>query len=251
MEYDMGPLYIANWKMNLHYADIEKFVSLYNQRLRLLAARPNILFGIAPTPIGLPILAHELQGSHIQLVGQNCSQYIQGAYTGEISAQSLKEVGCRFCLVGHSERRQLYGEKNEVVIEKIQRLLEQKINPIICIGETLQERKDGILEAVLNDQLHTIIKIILKNNSQQLYIAYEPQWCIGSGQLPTSAELEHAAMIIRKIVFNQDIYVGLKILYGGSIKPENIQIVRKIKLYNGFLLGNSSLDMQTLEKIVI
>jgi triosephosphate isomerase len=247
----MSILYIANWKMHFHYKDVQKFLSTNRERLHLLAARPNIVFGIAPTLIGLPLFERELFGSKILLVGQNCSQYSEGAYTGEVSSVSLQEVGCTFCLVGHSERRLLYGETIPIIMEKIKRITECNMNPIICIGESLQERKQGLLDAVLTDQLGKIVAMMLARNKRQLFVAYEPQWAIGSGSIPTVAELEHAAMIIRKIVFSQDRYLELKILYGGSVKPENIQTIRKIDLYSGFLIGSASLDMQMLEKIVI
>jgi triosephosphate isomerase len=247
----MGHLYIANWKMNLHYKDIQQFISVNRERLYLMASRPNVVFAIAPTSIALPLFEREFFGSKILLVGQNCSQYNQGAYTGEISARSLHEVGCSFCLVGHSERRQLYGETTPLIMEKIKRVIEQNMNPVICIGESLQERKQGLVDVVLTDQLTEIVTMMIARNKRELFIAYEPQWSIGSGHTPSLSELEHAAMIIRKIVFSQDRYLHLKILYGGSIKPENIHSIRKIDLYSGFLIGSASLDMQTLEKIVI
>jgi triosephosphate isomerase len=247
----MSHLYIANWKMNLHYKDIQEFISTNRERLYLMASRPNIIFGIAPTAVALPLFEREFFGSKIVMVGQNCSQYSQGAYTGEISARSLREAGCTFCLVGHSERRQLYGETTPIIIEKIKRIIEQKMNPIICIGESLQERKEGLVDAILTDQLTKIVTMMIAQNRRELFISYEPQWSIGSGKTPSLVELEHAAMIIRKIVFSQDRYLHLKILYGGSIKSENIRSIRKIDLYSGFLIGSASLDMQTLEKIVI
>ncbi len=247
----MGYLYIANWKMSLDYKDTLQFISIHRERLYLIAARQNITFAIAPTLIALPLFERELFSSNILLVGQNCSQYNQGAYTGEISAKSLAQVGCSFCLVGHSERRQLYGEKTPVIMEKVKRILEQNMNPIICIGETLQERKQGLVDAVLIEQLTDIVSMMIALNKREFFIAYEPQWAIGSGNIPSIAELENVAMIIRKIVFSQDRYLHLKILYGGSVKPENIQSIRKIEFYSGFLMGSASLDMQMLEKIVI
>lgn len=247
----MAYLYIANWKMNLHYKDVLEFISVNKERLYLMAARPNITFAIAPTLIALPFFERELFGSKILLVGQNCSQYNQGAYTGEISARSLAQVGCSFCIVGHSERRQLYGETTSIIMEKIKRILEQNMNPIICVGESLEERKQGLLDIVLTEQLADIIAMMIAGNKGEIFIAYEPQWAIGSGNTPSIAELENAAMIIRKIVFSKDRYCHLKILYGGSIKPENIQSIRKIDFYSGFLMGSTSLDMQMLEKIVI
>src|SRR5436190_11686870 len=125
----MGHLYIANWKMNLHYKDVSQFISANRERLYLMASRPNVVFGIAPTLISLPLFEREFFGSKILLVGQNCSQYNQGAYTGEISARSLHQIGCSFCLVGHSERRQLYGETTLIIMEKIKRVIEQNMNP--------------------------------------------------------------------------------------------------------------------------
>lgn len=247
----MRCLYIANWKMNLHYKDVLEFISVNKERLYLMAARPNITFAIAPTLIALPFLERELFESKILLVGQNCSQYNQGAYTGEISARSLAQVGCSFCIVGHSERRQLYGDTTPIIIEKIKRIFEQNMNPIICVGESLEERKKGLLDVVLTEQLSDVVSMMIAGNKRELFIAYEPQWAIGSGNTPSIAELENAAMIIRKIVFNKDRYCNLKILYGGSIKPENIQPIRKIDFYSGFLMGSASLDMQMLEKIVI
>jgi triosephosphate isomerase len=247
----MGYLYVANWKIYHHLRSTEYFLETYYLPLRQLIQRSNLTFVLCPPIITLPIIRKELKGLPIILGGQTCSKFKQGAYTGEISAQSLAEVGCQYCLIGHSERRILFGETNEDIVEKMMRLYEQKIEPILCVGETLEEYKDNQIESVLRRQLEPNFDVMQESSGGIVYIAYEPVWAIGSGRIPTVEYLEMAAVYIRKIIRQKMPYFKIRVLYGGSVKPENIERIKKIGVFDGFLIGGASLDMQLLEKIVI
>ena len=154
-------------------------------------------------------------------------------------------------MVGHSERRILFGETNEDIVEKMRRLYEQKIEPLLCIGESLEEYRENQIESVLRRQLEPTFEVMQEHSGGIVYIAYEPVWAIGSGRTPSVEYLELAAVYIRKIIRQKMPFYKIRVLYGGSVKPENIERIKKIGIFDGFLIGGASLDMQSLEKIVI
>lgn len=205
----------------------------------------------------------------IKIGAQNCSSYNLGAYTGEVAAISLKEMGVDYCIIGHSERRNLFGETNQDIANKFKLLNQNNIAPIVCIGETQEEKENRMTFEVISSQLDLLMEVIAQNaldnfvdgdllsvarpnkKITELIIAYEPVWAIGTNQTPD-------AVYVSKIIAWLNTYFNVampgiktKILYGGSIDPETAKKFSKVNDLSGFLLGRASLDFQTIEKIVL
>lgn len=177
----------------------------------------------------------------IHLGAQNVSSRENGAFTGEISAQQLKSYKVEYTIIGHSERRQYQKESLEEIHEKLKRLLENDITPILCIGETLEERQDGNVEKVLKEELITAIEGLTEEEKEKIIIAYEPIWSIGTGVIPTKDEIVEVFQFIKTILPKN------KILYGGSANEENIDTLKEISEIDGYLLGGLSLKPEKLQ----
>lgn len=174
-----------------------------------------------------------IEPKNISLGAQNVSSSLNGAYTGEISAEQLKSFNVKYCIVGHSERRQT--ETYKEINSKIKRLLEQDITPILCVGETNEEKNKKIFYKVINEEILSAISDLSKKDQEKIIIAYEPLWAIGTGKIPTLKELNDIINMIKKILPNN------KILYGGSINNTNVDTFKNFSLIDGFLLGSLSL----------
>lgn len=174
---------------------------------------------------------------------QNISQYDSGAYTGEISANMLKDFNCQYVIVGHSERRTLFGENNQDVVLKAKKAIEAGLYAIVCIGETLDERTSGRLDEVLQDQLEAIFKVLTLHQLRNVIIAYEPVWAIGTGLAATPSQIQKVHSYLRSITakFQVDLAKNIKIIYGGSLKPSNAHEILKLEDVDGGLIGDSSL----------
>ena len=231
-------LIAGNWKMNGNLASNAALVSA-------LAAIPlQIKVVIAPPRIYLVSTANQLVDSSIALAAQNvAAEAQQGAFTGEISAQMLKDVGVTYGIVGHSERRQYYGETDSLVAKKCIRLQEQGIQPIICVGETLAEREAGQAESVVSRQLKAVIDGCGIDLLAQAVIAYEPVWAIGTGKTATPADAQAIHAFLRQLVaiYDKNIADNLCILYGGSVKADNAASLFAMPDIDGALVGGASL----------
>lgn len=198
---------------------------------------------VAPPAIYLAQVAMLLSGSRIALGAQNASEYNVGAYTGECSAQMLSELGCRYVIVGHSERRQLFGEDDERVAQKVLRVLEAGLTPVLCVGESLDEHVSGRTQEVVDAQIAAVLRHCSVSRFASLVVAYEPVWAIGTGRTatPEHAQLVHHA--IRQHVAAHDAMVaeGLRILYGGSVKAGNAAEMFAQPDIDGALVGGASL----------
>ena len=191
--------------------------------------------------------------SDIMLGGQNLYWQDEGAFTGEVSGKMLKEAGCSFVIIGHSERRQFFGETNEGVNKKIKAALKIELTPILCVGETLSEREAGKTEDVLKDHIQNGLQGIDKEDVLKMVIAYEPVWAIGTGKTATPAQAQEAHKYIRKLLkelYDQEVASGVRIQYGGSVKPENITELMKQPDLDGALVGGASLQVATFADIV-
>jgi triosephosphate isomerase len=177
--------------------------------------------------------AEQLRGSAVALGAQNVSEHAQGAYTGEVSAAMLKELGCRYAIVGHSERRQLYGESDAQVAAKFAAAAASGLTPILCVGETLAEREAGRTEEVVGRQLDAVLKVADFGNS---VLAYEPVWAIGTGRNATPQQAQEVHAFLRK-----RIAPASRILYGGSVKPQNAAAIFAMADVDGGLIGGASL----------
>lgn len=231
-------LIAANWKMN---GNSKSLTSLLNEILTTEGLdQLNTEIAIFPSyPYLLP-MAEKLHLSTVLLGAQNVAAYSDGAYTGEVSAAMLKDLGCCYCLVGHSERRQLFHENNETLAAKLHQLTEQAITPILCVGETLAQREQGETFSILADQLS-----ILAGYHHSFVLAYEPVWAIGTGKTATPEMAQEVHAFIRmqlKQLLSEEAAQNTKILYGGSVKAHNAELLLAMPDIDGALVGGASLD---------
>ncbi len=229
---------IANWKMNLPKGDLDEYLEKLGEGESWRSTR----IGVAPPFPFVAGVAADLEGSRVLVGGQNCSDADSGAYTGEVSARMLRAVGADFVIIGHSERRSLYGEGDEIVAAKVGAALGANLRPLLCVGEDLLTREKGGAVALLEKQLDSALGS-LSALPGELWIAYEPVWAIGTGRnaTPAMAAEAHAAIRRKTIEVSGD-RTRPVILYGGSVKKENAASLAAESEIEGFLVGGASLD---------
>ena len=239
---------IANWKMNLNESESETLARQIAEQLPgELAAAENLELVLCPSHLSLSNVADVVRGAGISLGAQDVFWEDRGAYTGEISPVTLKELGCSFCIVGHSERRQYLNETDEIVRRKVRALLQHDINPIICVGETAAERDAGQRDAVVIRQVSEALAHgeLQPVGGQRIVIAYEPVWVIGTGQAVDPQDAAIAHQLIRDTLsefYPADIVdKNCFVIYGGSVKAANIQGFLDIPVIEGALVGGASL----------
>ena len=228
----------ANWKLNGSF----DFVKRYLEVLNASVINSNFCGIICPPAVYLQNIS--FKSKSIFLGGQNCSDFEKGAYTGEISPAMLKELYCQFCIVGHSERRKYFNESSQSIKKKSQNLMNLGIIPIICIGETLEEKNKGLTKDVLAQQ---IVQSTPMSNLSTFILAYEPIWAIGTGLVPNMEEINDIHNFIKKSLKD---YESLKIIYGGSVNSTNSQEIMKLENVNGLLVGGASLNPEEFLKIL-
>ena len=243
----------ANWKMNKTSIEAKDFV----ERLKLdLGQFDKADIIICPPFTGLAMVGNKLSDTNYRLGAQNMYWEVKGAYTGEISAEMLREIGCQHVIIGHSERRQYFSETDEIVNKKIKAAFDMGLMPIMCIGETLSEREAGSTFSVLERQANlglSGLSVSDKLNPRSLIIAYEPIWAIGTGKNATSQQAQEAQAFIRSVIakaFGADFAEEIRIQYGGSVKPENAKEILKQNDVDGALVGGASLKADMFAKIV-
>ena len=209
---------------------------------------------IAPVCVHLKTIADRLEGSNIKVSAQNCaSEAEQGANTGEVSAEMLKDVGASHVIVGHSERRQFYCDTDDSVNKKAKAALSENLTAIVCVGEILAERESGNAETVVKTQIVGALDGLTVSDMERIIIAYEPVWAIGTGQTATPEQAQEMHAFIRRTLtetHGKDIADEVRILYGGSVKPENISQLMSEADIDGALVGGASLDAESFAKIV-
>ncbi|MFZ9936729.1 MAG: triose-phosphate isomerase [Luteolibacter sp.] len=252
------PIFAANWKMNKGASETEDFVRSFLSKLQGQDFPCEIV--IAPPFVSLPKLADMLhnanavQNAHaIQIAAQNCSQFDNGAYTGEVSVLMLREFYVHYVIIGHSERRSIYGESDAIINAKLKKAREANLKPIFCIGETLAEREGGMLETVLRSQVTDGLKDISEKDLLETVIAYEPVWAIGTGVTATSEQAQDAHAFVRSLI--KDLYgaetaARIRIQYGGSVKPNNAAELMACPDIDGALIGGASLEPQSFMEII-
>ena len=200
--------------------------------------------GVCPPFVYVADAGAAVAGTPVLLGGQDCARTGDGAFTGEVSADMLADMGCRFVLVGHSERRTLYGEGDGEVAEKAERALAAGLSPVVCVGETLEEREAGRTEATVKRQLDAVIDRLDRDALGRIAVAYEPVWAIGTGRTATPAQANEVHTVLRRQVAARDpgAAAGLRILYGGSVKPDNAAALFAEPDVDGGLIGGASLD---------
>ncbi len=242
----------GNWKM---YKTVVEAIDLANGLKRELFKLDNqdIDIVICPAFTALSEVLEVIVDSNIQLGAQDVYWQDEGAFTGEVSPVMLKDIGCKFVIIGHSERRQYFAETNESVNNKIKAALKHNLTPIVCVGETLQERESGQTLKVLDDHIENGLKNITDTDILKIVIAYEPVWAIGTGKTATSQQAQEAQKYIRDLLrkmYNDDVADTVRIQYGGSVKPENITELMREPDVDGALVGGASLKVETFAEIV-
>ena len=239
------PIIAANWKMHMTPQESDDFLRSF---ARLVPDKCPVQIVIAPPFVSLP-KAHEAltnaREQNVELAAQNMSQHPAGAYTGEISARMIKECGCRHVILGHSERRSIFGETSATVNAKVLAALEARLHPILCIGETLEERDGGLIEKVLESQLRESLAEVGARRILDCVIAYEPVWAIGTGRTASPEQAQEAHAFVRKVLtdmFGEDTAQKLRIQYGGSVKPNNMAELISQKDVDGALVGGASME---------
>ena len=233
-------LVAGNWKMN---GDIASNTELVAGILAGAPATDRVRLLICPPFPFLVATAQQLTGSEVLLGAQTVSEHSAGAFTGEVSVSMLKEVGCEYVIVGHSERRSLYGESSHDVAVKLKAVIECGIAPILCIGETLEQRQAGTTEAVINEQLDAVFEVVGIEGLVTAVVAYEPVWAIGTGMTATPEQAQDVHRHIRSALEarDKDIAEATLILYGGSVKGDNAAGLFSMPDIDGGLIGGASL----------
>lgn len=243
------PILAANWKMQKTRAEAEDFVE---KLLPLIGAAGAVDVVIAPPFTALDRVAESLRGSPVALAAQNVNPEEQGAFTGEVAARMLVDLGCAYAIVGHSERRALYGESDDFVASKAGALLACGIRPIVCVGETLEERDAGKTLDVVGGQLAGSLSQVPDGRAAEVVVAYEPVWAIGTGKTATPEIAQQVHGFVRSQLVARFGPAGeqMRIQYGGSVKPDNVDTLMAQPDIDGALVGGASLQPDTFSRIV-
>jgi triosephosphate isomerase len=244
------PIIAGNWKMN---KTVSAALDLVRQVKASVADARNVDIVVAPPFTALLTVSREIEGSNIELAAQDVFWEPSGAYTGEISADMLRDVGCRYVILGHSERRQYFGETNEWVRKKIKASLAVDLRPIICVGEALEEREAGKTFDVVKMQVSQCMEGFSAGEMGKITVAYEPIWAIGTGRTATPQQAEEVHAFIREQlggITSRHVSDGMRIQYGGSVNPDNISDLMAQPNIDGALVGGASLKADSFSRIV-
>lgn len=245
----MTPLVVGNWKMHGGPATSVKLARELVSGLDPQRLTTQIV--VAP-PFTDLLEVKKCLTTSIALAAQNCHCEDSGAFTGEISPAMLAEIDCGFVIIGHSERRHLFSETNELIEKKLSAVLRHRMRPILCIGETLQERKNGETEKVITQQLDSVLKQLSEDAIGCIEFAYEPVWAIGTGMNASIEQIRDAHALIRRLLNGYCGEAGareIRIVYGGSVKPENAALIAGVDGVSGLLVGGASLSAESFLKI--
>jgi len=243
-------LIAANSKMYKTPDQVRAFVAAF---LPLVYGKTRVEIVLCPSFVCLPAVVEAVRGTHIGVGGQDMFWEKEGAYTGEVSGLMLKAVGCSHVIIGHSERRQYFCETDETVNRKLKAALAAELQPIVCVGEVLEEREAGLTQQVLTRQCNIAFSEISGNEAAPLIVAYEPVWAIGTGKTATPEMAAEAHRLIRDQAakaFGDETAANLRILYGGSVKPENAKALMAQIEIDGALVGSASLDPKSFAAII-
>ncbi|MDF2636402.1 MAG: Triosephosphate isomerase, bacterial/eukaryotic [Pelosinus sp.] len=244
------PIIAGNWKMHNTGA---QGVALVTELAKLTADAKDVDIVVCPTFTTLSTVASAIAGTNIHMGAQNMHWEKKGAFTGEITAEMLRDVCCEYVLVGHSERRQYFAETDETVNKKVKAALEANLVPIMCVGESLEEREAGTTEVLVGKQVRAGLEGLTKDQVATLVIAYEPIWAIGTGRTATADQANEVCAFVRRTVaevFGQETADKTRIQYGGSVKADNIAELMGKSDIDGALVGGAALDPVGFSKIV-
>ena len=244
------PFIAGNWKMHLDSSEAARSA---RELVEACGKLTGIEMAVAPSATSLVAVIKELGGSNIAVAAQNCHWEPQGAYTGELSTEMIKEIGCSHVIIGHSERRQYFGETDETVNKKLQAAHRAGLLPIVCLGETLDERETGKTMEVVSRQLKGALKDQSAEQMKKITIAYEPVWAIGTGKTATQDQAQEVHAFVRKQLFElfgPEVADSVRIQYGGSVKPSNINDLMAQPDIDGALVGGASLKPDSFAAIL-
>lgn len=248
----MRKIYIAgNWKMNKTKTEAVSFALELKEKIKPFEKTEIV---ICPSFPMLAPVTDILQETRAGVGAQNVHWEVSGAYTGEVSAEMIESVGCQYVIIGHSERRQFFGETDETVNKKIRRVLQTCcLMPIVCVGETLQQRESGKMKEVVEAQIKNGLAGLSASQMERIIIAYEPVWAIGTGVTATPEQAEEMHAFIRQLletIFDKNTAENTAILYGGSAKPDNIETLLKQNNIDGGLIGGASLKVDSFVQMI-
>ncbi|MDD4395669.1 MAG: triose-phosphate isomerase [Bacteroidales bacterium] len=244
-------LVIGNWKMNLSFEEAEDLTTAIEESLEDLNLKTEVV--LCPPFTYLELVTDHADEANFYAGAQNCCQFKNGAFTGEVSAEMLVSLGVEFCIVGHSERRKYFGETNAVVAEKVNRLMEEELIPVVCCGESLEERKNNSHFQVVEKQIKESLFHLNKEEMEHIVIAYEPIWAIGTGETATPAQAEEMHAFIRSLVekkYGTETAYNTYIIYGGSCNAQNAMELFTQENVDGGLIGGASLRAGDFVEIV-
>ena len=239
------PIIAGNWKMNMTPTQARELAS---KLIPLVAAVKDRDIVLGPPFTSIAAVAETIKGTSISLAAQNLHWEDKGAFTGEISADMLLDSGCKYVIIGHSERRQYFGETDETVNKKVKQALKKGLLPILCVGETLAERDAGKLNDIISRQVTGGLKDISAEDMKKVVVAYEPVWAIGTGKTATPGQANEVHALIRqkvKALYSADVAEDLRIQYGGSVTPENVSVLMAMPDIDGALVGGASLKPES------
>ncbi len=245
------PIIAGNWKM---HKTVEESIDFVTRLQKQLGGWKRTEVVLAPSFVALSPVAERLEGSGIALAAQDVFWEEQGAYTGEVSPLMLRDVGCQYVIIGHSERRAYFGETDDTVNKKVKAALSHHLNPIICVGESLQERERGDTFKVVEEQVRAALKAVEAKAARHIVIAYEPIWAIGTGKTASAGQAQEVQAFIRRLladIFNAALAKEIRIQYGGSVKPDNIDELMAQPDIDGALVGGASLEVGSFARIVM
>ncbi len=244
------PLIAGNWKMHL---TIQEAVTLAKQVAASSQGLEDREVMIAPAATALAAVAEAVRTSPVVVAGQNVAWKEQGAYTGEISPLMLQDAGAKMAIVGHSERRHIFGEDNGMINQRMIGALTYGIIPVLCIGETLDEREDGLTWEILQGQVREGLEGVTEEQAEQVVIAYEPVWAIGTGKTASKEQAQKAHKFIRGLLeelYEKNLADKMRILYGGSVKPDNVDDLMRMPDVDGALVGGAALQAESFDRIL-
>ena len=244
-------LIAGNWKMNKDIHETATLIAELRERMKDFKNEVDVV--ICPPCTSLVVAKSLIKDSPIKLGSQNMSQQDDGAYTGEISSKMLTTIGCEFVILGHSERRQYFKETDDLVNTKVKKALKAGLTPIVCIGETLEEREAGITDKIITTQVKGVLHELTSNEVEKLVIAYEPVWAIGTGKNATPEQANQVHKLIRKLIgqiYSWTVAEKLIIQYGGSMNAENATSLLTQSDIDGGLIGGASLKSDAFMTII-
>lgn len=244
-------LIAGNWKMNCGPSEAAALLEGLKEKKSEISEDVDVL--VFPPSVSISMSVSYLHDTDIQVGAQNFYFEENGAYTGEVSASMLTEAGCGFVLIGHSERREYFGETDESVNKKIHKAIEYNLAPVVCVGESLAQRKEGVHFDLVKDQIIAAFADINEIDALDVVVAYEPIWAIGTGETASPEQAQEMHAHIRSVIagiYDADTAEGIRILYGGSMKPGNAEELLGQKDVDGGLIGGASLDAESFSSII-